>query len=70
LTGRGVVEHKGHHHVDLILGDLAVVHTHVLLLDPGSADVADGLAGAREAEVNGVLEALGGRGTDFGDFGY
>ena len=35
-----VVEDERHHHVDLVLGDVAVADVDPLLLDPGAADVA------------------------------
>jgi hypothetical protein len=35
-----VVEHECDHHVDLVVHNLAAVTAHVLLFDPGAADVA------------------------------
>src|SRR4051812_3543346 len=52
------LEDEGHLHVDLVLGDLAVLELDPLVLDPGRGDAAQGLGGALEALPNGVLEAL------------
>jgi len=57
------------HHVDLILGNLAVVTAHVLFLDPGAADIVERLLGSGEALLDGVLEAFRRRGTDLRHLG-
>lgn len=43
LTTRLFVEHEGDQHVHLVLVDLSLSHPRVLLFDPETADVADGL---------------------------
>ena len=53
-----LVEHEADLEVDPVLGDLAVVHGHLLLLHPGAADVVNGLACLRDSGVDCVLEAF------------
>src|SRR4029453_18007271 len=50
-----------------ILGDLAPLNRDFLLLDPGPPNVLEGLVSACDAFRNGIVEALGGCGSDFGD---
>src|SRR4029078_5386919 len=64
-----VVQHEGHHHVDLVLDDLALLHPDPLFLDPRAADIPQRLRGASEASLNRVLEALFRSGADLGDLG-
>src|SRR4051794_29123140 len=59
------LEDEGHLHVDLVLGDLAVLELDALVLDPGRGDAAQGLGGALQALTDGVLEALRRGGGDF-----
>lgn len=54
-----VVEDEREQHVHLILDDLAVLQTHLLLLDPRASYVANRFVRASEAAVDCVLEALG-----------
>ena len=54
-----VVDDEGHHQVDLVLGDLAVAHPHLLLLDPRAAHVAQRLRDdAVQADVGQVPHLL------------
>ena len=46
-----LVDDEGHHHVDLILDDRAVLHPHVLLLHPRAPHVAQRLARAGDASL-------------------
>src|SRR4051794_36215964 len=43
---RSVVEDERHHHVDLVLGDVPVADVDALLLDPGTANIAQRLGRA------------------------
>src|SRR2546426_752935 len=64
-----VVDDERHHQVDLVLGDLVVLDVHALLLDPGAADIPEGLRRAGDPLLDGVLEALRGGGADLRDTG-
>src|SRR5258706_7113443 len=66
---RSVVEDEGHQQVDLVLDDPAVPDVDALLLDPCAGHVAEGLGGAGDALVDGVVETFGGRRADLGDSG-
>src|SRR5262249_9164588 len=63
-----VVEHERHAHHDAELDDLSLLDRDLLLCDPGAPDVLDLLAGALDADDDGVVEALARRGDDLGDF--
>src|ERR1700720_566741 len=52
-----VFQQIGNEHVHLILDDLPFVDSHMLLLDPGAADVTNRFARPRETLLNGLLEA-------------
>src|SRR5215471_1581850 len=54
------LEDERHLHVHAILDDLSTVDLQLLLLDPDALDVLQGLAGAGDPDVDGVLEALRG----------
>ena len=53
-----VVDDEGHHHVDLVIHNLSLFTPHVLFLDPGAANMPDGLRRPSQPLCNGVLEAL------------
>src|SRR5690606_25135104 len=49
--------------------DPVVLHDDLLLLHPRAPDVLQRLAGARDADLDGILEALVRLGSDLGDAG-
>src|SRR5829696_7841308 len=69
LPSGSIVEDEGNLHIHLVFGDLIVVDRDAHLLDPGALDVAQGLGGAVDPLMDGILEALVGRGTQLSDLG-
>src|SRR5687768_12652152 len=61
------LEHERDQHVDLVARGLAVADLDALLLHPGRGDVAQRLARAGDAHLDGVLEALVGPRADLRD---
>src|SRR5688572_16420338 len=61
-------EHEGDHEVHLVGGDLAAVaDLDLLLLYPGGLEVPEGRGRPVDPDLDGVLEALLGHGTDLTD---
>src|SRR5262245_8985635 len=65
-----LVEDKGHHHVDLVFLDGALIDANVHLLDPCSLDVAERLASPRDSLLDRIVETGGRSRADLGDFSY
>jgi hypothetical protein len=65
----GLLEHERHLEVDPVVDDVAVLHFHLLALDPGAFDVLDGLGSLPDPCLDRGLEALRGFSADFDDLG-
>ena len=69
VSGASFLEQEGDLHVDPPLGDLAVLHHALDVLDPGAFDVVQRGVGAANAGLDRVLDALGRSGGEFDDLG-
>jgi len=58
LTVLHLFEDERNQQIDLVSNDLLVLDLNFLLFDPGTPDLTDCLAGACDALLNGILEAL------------
>ena len=65
-----ILQHKGHHHIHLIAGDLAVNDGYLMLFHPSARHIAQSFGGPFYAFFNGVLKAFVRGRRKFGHAGY
>src|SRR5215210_4243203 len=65
-----VVEYERDRQVDLVFDDFSVVAPHLLFLDPGAADIADGPGCPGDPLCDRILETRRGRRAEFGHLCY
>jgi hypothetical protein len=62
-----LVEDESDHQVNLIFDDVVVLNPDLLFFDPGTANIAYGLGGARDPTLNRVLKTLRGCRANLGN---
>src|SRR5690606_25406103 len=64
-----IVQQERDHHVHLVGGGPSVLDANVLLLDPGTLNVANGFARTGDTLLDGLFKAFRRGGADLSDFG-